>query len=65
MSAGERHTGRQDPELLRVEFRVVVLDRNDDGQPVGERTAEGVVYAAALDQLPDSIRQTVTQAGAA
>jgi hypothetical protein len=50
-------------ELLRVEFRVVALERDDSGVPVAEHElAQGVAYPGRLDELPDSIRSYVEQA---
>jgi hypothetical protein len=51
-------------ELLRVEFRVVALVRNDDGIPAGEQPlAEGAVYPAALDEFPAEVRGIIKNAG--
>jgi hypothetical protein len=50
-------------ELLRVEFRVVALVRDDEGVPSAEQAlAEGAVYPAALDKLPDEVRRIVQEA---
>lgn len=51
-------------ELLKVEFRVVGLLRDEDGSVREEVTvAQGAAYAAGLDNLADEVRKIV--AGAA
>jgi hypothetical protein len=45
-------------ELLRVEFRIVMLDRDENGVICGERPiAEGTVSPARLDEFPDAVRE--------
>jgi hypothetical protein len=48
-------------DLVRVEFRVVLLERDGEGQPCGEKAAEGVVYATALDEFPKKMRDIVAE----
>lgn len=50
-------------ELQRVEFRVIVTERDPDGTIVAERQlAEGAVFPSGLDQLGDGIRKLVAEA---
>jgi hypothetical protein len=54
-------------ELLKVEFRVIGLrrDDDDDGTPVEEiELAQGACYAKALDALPGGVRKVVEEAAA-
>lgn len=49
-------------ELLRVEFRVIGLERDNNGVAQAERVlGEGAVYPVALDMLPSEIRELVDQ----
>lgn len=49
-------------ELLRVEFRVIGLERDGNGVAQAERAlGEGAVYPVALDELPNEIRGLVDQ----
>lgn len=49
-------------ELLHVAFRVVVIDRDENGVICGERPiAEGTVSPAALDRLPDKVRELASK----
>jgi hypothetical protein len=50
-------------EFHRVEFRVIMTERNTDKVIIGERAiAEGAVFPVGLDNLPGSIRQLVDKA---
>lgn len=50
-------------ELLKVEFQIVGLRRDEDGTPVEEvPLAQGSAYAKGLDSLPDEVRSVVEQA---
>lgn len=50
-------------ELLRVEFRIVGLNRDEKGDITGSDViADGVAYPTGLDDLPASIRRVVDEA---
>lgn len=50
-------------ELLRVEFRIVGLSRDENGEITGSDVlADGVAYPTGLDDLPASIRRVVAEA---
>jgi hypothetical protein len=52
-------------ELLRVDFRIVGIERDEDGQITGERVlGDGTAHPAGLDKLPDSVRKVVDEANA-
>jgi hypothetical protein len=52
-------------ELLKVEFRVIGLRRDDDGTPVEEiELAQGACYAKALDALAGGVRKVIEEAAA-
>ena len=52
-------------ELLRLDFRIVGLVRDENGQITGEQVlGEGTAHAAGLDDLPESIRKVVDEANA-
>lgn len=45
-------------ELLRVEFRIVMVDRDENGVICAERPiAEGMVSPSRLDEFPDAVRE--------
>jgi hypothetical protein len=47
-------------ELLRVEFRVIGLHRDEDGTILGEEPiGEGAVYPSGLDEFADKVRAHV------
>lgn len=49
-------------ELLRVDFRVVALERDDEGVPTGERVlADGQAFAGGLDDLPAAVRKVLVE----
>lgn len=52
-------------ELLRVDFRIVGLHRDENGGITGESVVgEGTAHAAGLDDLPRGIRDAVEKANA-
>lgn len=52
-------------ELQRVEFRIIITERDEQGTIVAERQlAEGAVFPSGLDQLGDGIRQLVAESQA-
>lgn len=52
-------------ELLRVEFRVVALARDEDGTVTGEQSVvEGAAYPAGLDRIADAAREAIEKANA-
>ena len=53
-------------ELLRVEFRIYAIERNEDGNISGERViGDGVAYPPGLPLIPDEINKVILQANEA